>query len=192
MCRAVSRSIASVTPQRCSPSYAGPDFCLLSLFSLFFVCMYVCVCACTCLLCVKMNLVISTSKMTNCHDGLFCSMVVWRRTKKSCSRSLSFHKELPINVTFHLHTYTHFGTMSTTHFASMAISSLRQGGVCVVIYHLVYRSCRVLAFSLSLSLSIYVICRTAISLVDTVTQWDKCHLSLFFLLFLSECASKKK
>ena len=47
---------------------AGHDF-LPSLPLLpFFVSMSMC--ACTCLRCVKMNLVISTSKMTNCHDGL--------------------------------------------------------------------------------------------------------------------------
>jgi hypothetical protein len=61
-----------------------------------------CMCACTCLCCVKMNLVISTSKMTNYHDGLL-SRWYWRREKKSCScSSLFFHKQLPINVTFHL------------------------------------------------------------------------------------------
>jgi len=77
-------------------------FCLLSLPLLPF---FVPICACTCSCYVKMNLVISTSKMTNCHDGLL-SIWYWGREKKSCSRSLSsfFHKRLPINVTFHLYT----------------------------------------------------------------------------------------
>ena len=103
------------------PCLVGHDFCLrsrslprsLSLSSSFFVSLRVC----TCLLCVKMNLVISMSKMTNCHDGLR-SRWCWRREKKSCSLSLRsssscFHKQLPINVTFHLGTTR---TMSTNHF----------------------------------------------------------------------------
>ncbi len=81
----------------------GHDFFLPSLLLPFFVSM--CMCACTCLLYVKTNLVISTSKMTNYHDGLL-SIWCWRREKKSCSclSSSFFHKQLPINVTFHLYT----------------------------------------------------------------------------------------
>ncbi len=90
--------IASFWPSTMFFSLWAMIFCLL--FSFFFMSMPMCVC--TCLRCVKMNLVISTSKMTNCHDGLLSLSLF--RSKKSCSGSPSsfYHKQLPINVTFHL------------------------------------------------------------------------------------------
>jgi hypothetical protein len=107
----------------------------------------------TCLLYVKMNLVISTSKMTNCHDGLR-SIWYWRREKKSCSclSSSFFHKQLPIHVTFHLYTSTnHFRRCRPYDkvvfwFITLSIAFLMC--VCVSIYvilshtNLISRSCR--------------------------------------------------
>jgi hypothetical protein len=121
-----------------------------------FFCVDVYVYACTCLLYVKMNLVISTSKMTNCHDGLR-SIWYWRREKKSCSclSSSFFHKQLPIHVTFHLYT-------STNHFR-------RCRPYDKVVFWFITLS---IAFLMCVWMSF---CRTQISLVDPVAQWDKCH-----------------
>ncbi len=140
-------------------------FCLLSLFSLFFVSMSMC--ACTCLCCVKMNLVISTSKMTNCHDGLL-SIRYWRREKKSCSCSLSsfFHKQLPINVTFHLYTLV------------LSRQTIFDDVVLMTRWYFDLSPC---PSHFLLCIYLYMsFCRIQISLVDPVTQWDKCHLSLFY------------
>lgn len=144
-----------------------PWFFAFSLFSLF--CVYVDVCACTCLCCVKMNLVISTSKMTNCHDGLL-STWYWRREKKSCSYSSCsssfFHKQLPINVTFHLYTLV------------LTRQTIFNDIVLMTRWYFDLSPC--LSYFL-LCIYLYMsFCRIQISLVDPVTQWDKCHLSLFY------------
>ena len=127
---------------------------------------FVPMCACTCLCCVKMNLVISTSKMTNCHDGLL-SIWYWRREKKSCSRWLSsfFHKRLPINVTFHL--YTLLLTRQTI-FDDVILMTRWYFDLSPCISYFLLCIYQYMSF-----------CRIQISLVDAVTQWDKCHLSLF-------------
>jgi hypothetical protein len=140
-------------------------FCLLSLFSLFFVSMPMC--ACTCLRCVKMNLVISTSKMTNCHDGLR-STWCWRREKKSYSCLLSsfFHKQLPINVTFHLYTLV------------LCRQTIFDDVVLMTRWYFDLSPCP--SYSLRCIYLYMSFCRTQISLVYSVTQWDKCHLSFFY------------
>jgi hypothetical protein len=144
----------------------GHDFCLRSLSlppSPFFVPM----CACTCLCCVKMNLVISTSKMTNCHDGLL-SIWYWGREKKSCSRSLSsfFHKRLPINVTFHLYTLV------------LTRQTIFDDVILMTRWYFDLSPCP--SYFLLCTYQYMSFCRMQISLVDAVTQWDKCHLSLFY------------
>lgn len=163
-----TRSIACSDPQHIFPLFflVGHDF-LPSPSSPFFVSMSMC--ACTCLCCVKMNLVISTSKMTNCHDGLL-SIWYWRREKKSCSYSSCsssfFHKQLPINVTFHLYTLV------------LTRQTIFNDIVLMTRWYFDLSPC--LSYFL-LCIYLYMsFCRIQISLVDPVTQWDKCHLSLFY------------
>jgi len=159
-----ARSIACSDPQSCSFP-CGPWFFAFSPSSPFFV--STSMCACTCLRCVKMNLVISTSKMTNCHDGLL-SIRYWRREKKSCSCSLSsfFHKQLPINVTFHLYTLV------------LSRQTIFDDVVLMTRWYFDLSPC---PSHFLLCIYLYMsFCRIQISLVDPVTQWDKCHLSLFY------------
>ena len=121
------------------------------LFSFFFMSMPMRIC--TCLRCVKMNLVISTSKMTNCHDGLSPSRSCARtivvcytkgREKKSCS-ALYFIVTIILNLPQTTSDQCHFSSLM------LSCSRSRQTILSVTLSKLDLSPCRIYFYRRSIN-----------------------------------------